>query len=830
VDWRERTAEAFEKLVRACQTTVASPVSRGDGATPARRLSLGHTGAVWAVAYHPDGAHALSGSADRTVRLWDLATGACQQVLEGHTGAVWAVAYHPDGAHALSGSADGTVRLWDLATGVCQQVLEGHTGTVWAVAYHPDGITVLSCAHNGVLRVWKAETVEAGEAAPREDRVSYTNAKVLLIGESQAGKSGLAIRLAHDRWEPTESTVGAWASHFKVPRSTTLGAEDGTDREIWLWDFGGQADQRLIHQLYMGDTALAVLVFDGQRDETMTHLWEWDRACASAGSGFPKILVAGRTDINPVRLRNAQVEEFCAAAGFAAYFQTSAKDNVGCSQLREAIITLIDWSQIPWRSSPAVFQRLKHEILKLKDSGRVLVSVKGLRDWLSAQVGPFDPAELDAVIGLLAGPGAVLPLGFGDYVLLRPELINAYAQAVIKTLHDDPEERGCILEERVLLGQLNYPADFTRLQEADECIVLRAMYNQLVERPICLRDSDPEGKRATVLVFPSYFRRERPDRPEQPQDFMTYRFGGYLDDIYATLVVRLHHTEPFQSLALWRNAADFDTASGKRIGIRLITKPDGTGDLQIHCDAGTPTTEQALFAKYVHDHLKDRDPQVMRLRTYICQSCSTPVENRDAARRRLLDGKHDIGCSYCDERIELWDEIEQQLSSSKVRSQVEQMRTASQVALDSESRGRLLVGEVYAMAAQANQIARELTVSDYGIDMEIEFKTDDGVATGKKLYLQLKSGDSHLRRRKRDDQRVFRIKDARHADYWADQGFPVMLVVRDSSGAIEWMEISQPLRQQRATGPWPAREIHFAGEPFSVTSIRRWRDQELRPR
>ncbi len=157
------------------------------------------------------------------------------------------------------------------------------------------------------------------------------------------------------------------------------------------------------------------------------------------------------------------------------------------------------------------------------------------------------------------------------------------------------------------------------------------------------------------------------------------------------------------------------------------------------------------------------------------------------------------------------------------------MRDAAQVVLDSESRERLLVGEVYAMAARANQIARELTVSDRGIDMEIEFKTDDGSATGKKLYLHLKSGDSHLRHRERDDRRVFRIENVRHADYWADQGFPVMLAVRDSLGAGEWMEIGERLRQRRAAGARPAREISFAGERFDVMSIRRWRNRVVGP-
>jgi len=169
-----------------------------------------------------------------------------------------------------------------------------------------------------------------------------------------------------------------------------------------------------------------------------------DRALTSGRAEIPKLLVAGRTDINPVRLSTGQLEQFRVAAGFGAYLKTSACNNVGCEELRAAIIGSIDWKQIPWRSSPLLFQRLKSEILKLKDSGRVLTSSKELRDWLPAQIGPFEPEELDAVIGLLAGPGAVLPLEFGDYVLLQPEVINAYAQAVIKTLRDDPEERGCM--------------------------------------------------------------------------------------------------------------------------------------------------------------------------------------------------------------------------------------------------------------------------------------------------------------------------------------------------------------------------------------------------
>jgi GTPase SAR1 family protein len=527
---------------------------------------------VWGVACHPDGTYAVSASADGTVRVWDLETSTCQHILRGHTSGVLGVAYHPDGTHAVSASADRTVRVWDLATATCQHILEGHTSGVWGVAYHPDGDDPLG----------GGERRAAYLAGCRRRARGHTSGDVVHEREGRARRgepgrqSGLAMRLAQDRWELTESTVGAWATQLEVPQAQS-GASGG-EREVWLWDFGGQADQRLIHLLYLSGAALAVLVFDGHREDTIARLWDWHRALRASDREIPMLLVAGRTDVNAVRLSGAQLDELRDAGGFAGYLETSAKNDIGCADLHEAILKTIDWDGIPHRSSPEVFRRLKRAILELKDTGRALTSAKELRDWLPAQIGPFEAAELDAVVGLLAGPGAVLPIGFGDYVLLQPELINTYAQAVITSLRDDPLERGCIAEERVLRGELTYPPGFDRLDEGDEWIVLQGMHKQLVERAICLREADPSGKGPTVLVFPSYYRRERPTRPGQPQAFMTFHFDGYLDEIYATLVVRLHHTQPFESSELWRNAADLETAAGQAIGLRLDRRPDGSGE------------------------------------------------------------------------------------------------------------------------------------------------------------------------------------------------------------------------------------------------------------
>jgi WD40 repeat protein len=64
-----------------------------------------------------DETRALSGSLDKTLKVWDLATGRLLRTLEGHASRVRAVAMSGDGTRALSGSDDKTLKVWDLATG-----------------------------------------------------------------------------------------------------------------------------------------------------------------------------------------------------------------------------------------------------------------------------------------------------------------------------------------------------------------------------------------------------------------------------------------------------------------------------------------------------------------------------------------------------------------------------------------------------------------------------------------------------------------------------------------------------------------------------------------
>jgi len=114
----------------------------------------GHEDWVNTAAFSPDGKFALSGSDDKTLRLWDLATGENTRVFRGHEDRVSSVAISPRGKFAISGGHDRTVRLWGLETGEALGVLEGHRDWVSSVAISPDGRFALSGSDDKSLCLW----------------------------------------------------------------------------------------------------------------------------------------------------------------------------------------------------------------------------------------------------------------------------------------------------------------------------------------------------------------------------------------------------------------------------------------------------------------------------------------------------------------------------------------------------------------------------------------------------------------------------------------------------------------------------------------------------
>ena len=608
----------------------------------ALRIFEGHTDSVLSVALSADGKRALSGSNDNTLRLWDVQSGRPLRVFEGHSGSVLSVALSADGKRALSGSEDKTLRLWDVESGRALRVFEGHTDSVRSVAFSADGKHGFSAANNGVWRSWNLTEIgesvihRGGEAASAVDEVQYTNAKVLLVGDSGVGKTGLARYLAlkiKDE-ESNSSTNGAWATQWTLPHTQT---EDGVEREIWLWDFAGQVDYRLVHQLFMDETAAAVLVFNPQNENPFEGLGQWDRDITKAmRKPFAKLLAAGRVDCGGLVVSQASMNKFMDERGFVGgLHETSAKTGEGCDKLRETIIKAIDWQNIPKTTSQALYHRMKQEVLKLRDGGPVLIRWDALKQSMEMALlaERFKFEELETVVSLLSGPGMIQKVDFGGFILLRPEVLSRYAAALVRKVRKHPQELGCINEEEMLSGKLDYQ-DFDRLPEEQEAVVLRTLHETLVSRAYCLRQVT-DGK--TLLTFPSYFRRERPELPGHPTVLVTYRFSGPADDIYATLVVRLHHTEAFETDQLWRFAADFKTQTGKSLGLKMTREAEGAARLELYFNPDVDENSRVLFARYVHNHLTEHAKEVKRLRHYACGNKKCKVFTQPFANQSAID-------------------------------------------------------------------------------------------------------------------------------------------------------------------------------------------------
>jgi len=581
-----------------------------------------------------------------------------------------------------------------------------HQGLVqgWpsALAFHPKTNMLATLGdHDSVIRVWDLQLDVLLGAETSIISGHYANAKVVLVGDTGVGKTALAQVLTGKPFAPTESTQGRHVWTLEVQNVET---EVGTRevRETLLWDLAGQPGYRLVHQLHLGEVAIALVVFDARSEiDPFGGVRYWARALRQAqfahlsSAKIIKILVAARTDVAGISASRERINSFVKDCGFDAYFETSALTGRNIDELSEAIRSAIHWEDMVRVSSTALFQQIKTFLLEEKKTERLLSGEDDLyRTFLKVKGTQAEITDLSsqfaACVGRLEASGLVRRLGFGGLLLLQPEVLDAYASAIVSAAKDEPDGLGSISEATARVGNLELSVRERITDPAKERLLLIATIEDLLRHEIALREQGVDGP---YLVFPTQFTRQKSELPVPESGSVIFTFGGAVINIYATLAVRLSHSGLFSKKEMWKNAAFYTAGVGGTCGMFIREVDEGSGELILLFDTAASEETRFNFEEYVRAHLERRaiSETIRRRRIFVCSVCSTPVTELQDQRRRERDFNW-LFCSVCGERVSLLDREDR--LSSKPHSTIFEMDRAAEVQREANTAISVLEGKI----------------------------------------------------------------------------------------------------------------------------------------
>ena len=196
---------------------------------------------VFSVAFSPDGSRLAAACADRSVRLFDVASRQQQKLIEDHADWVMDVAWSADGKKIATASRDKTSKVFDSTTGESQATFNGHAQPVFGVGFLPDGATVATSGRDNRIRVWNA--ADAKQA--REIALGGEVFRITMQGDGTAF-SGSADKFARQhnltngaqvkQFGPHDDWVYA-ASYHAATKRVASGSHDGQVR-IWNYEDG----------------------------------------------------------------------------------------------------------------------------------------------------------------------------------------------------------------------------------------------------------------------------------------------------------------------------------------------------------------------------------------------------------------------------------------------------------------------------------------------------------------------------------------------------------------------------------------------------------------
>ncbi len=492
---------------------------------------------------------------------------------------------------------------------------------------------------------------------PVTESVRYTTAKLVLVGDSGVGKTGLGWRLAHNEFKEHSSTHG---QQFWVIPELGVKRKDGTECEAVLWDLAGQPDYRLVHSLYLDDIDLAMVLFDPtNRQEPLSGVDYWLSQLKRKDKNLCNtILVGARADRGTSTLTEAELQAFCQRNGICGgYIPTSAFSGEGLPKLMETLKAQIPWEEMTATVTTLTFKHIKEFVLALKEKTKrknVLVSPAELRQQLQAtdRKWKFTEAEMMTAVGHLENHGYVKVLhgSNGQHtILLAPDVLVNLASSFVLEARRSPRGLGVLEEGRLLRGEYDFP-ELRKITESERKILLDAATVLFLERHLCFREIFNEQ---VFLVFPSLINEKRPmDESIKTVEGATYRVKGAVENLYASLVVLLGYTNTFVRTHQWQNQAQYEMGKDEVCGFQQVGQGDGSVELVLYSSEQTPEPVRLMFRGLFERFLSRRELEIARYQPVTCQKCGASLA-RNVVMDQLNKGKDFSFCHECGEKLSL---------------------------------------------------------------------------------------------------------------------------------------------------------------------------------